>query len=73
MASQVKTSTQLQLVFNAGVDEEGKAIIRRKSYNQINMDSTPDQLFAVGEALGSLQTFTLLNIVRNESFDLNEV
>ncbi|WP_279401933.1 DUF1659 domain-containing protein [Piscibacillus salipiscarius] len=29
MASQVKTSTQLQLVFNAGVDEEGKAIIRR--------------------------------------------
>ncbi|MGP4073687.1 DUF1659 domain-containing protein [Piscibacillus sp. B03] len=73
MASQVRTRTQLQLVFNAGVNDDGKAIIKKKSYNQINLEATPDQLYEVGQALGTLQTHTLLNIVRNDSFEVAEV
>ncbi|SEQ54549.1 DUF1659 domain-containing protein [Piscibacillus halophilus] len=73
MATEIKTKSQLQLVFDAGVSEDGKAVLKRKSFNQINMNSTPDQLYDVSHALASLQSLPLLNIVRNDSFDVNEV
>ncbi|RPF52279.1 DUF1659 domain-containing protein [Aquisalibacillus elongatus] len=73
MATQVKTRTQLQLMFDAGIGEDGKNIIKRRSFNQVKMDTTADQLYAVSDALASLQEHALVNIVRNDSFDVNEL
>ncbi|TFB14066.1 DUF1659 domain-containing protein [Filobacillus milosensis] len=73
MATQVKTKSQLQLIFEEGLGENGEAILKRKTFNRVNTAATPEQLYAVSQALASLQTFPLLNVVRNDSFDVTEI
>ena len=67
MASQVILDSQLSLVFDIGMDENGKAIVKRKNYNNVKTTATPDELLQVAQALASLQTETLSVIERNDS------
>ncbi len=60
------TST-LRLEYDAGYDELGKVMTKRKNYTNISVGATSDALFATGQAIASLQTFTLLEIARIDS------
>ncbi|MBU7594517.1 DUF1659 domain-containing protein [Metabacillus halosaccharovorans] len=71
MASQVILDSQLSLVFDMGMDEEGKVILKRKNYNNVKTTATPDELLQVAQALASLQTETLSAIERNDSNQIN--
>lgn len=67
MATQVILDSQLSLIFDMGVDENGKAILKRKNYNNVKTTATPDELLQVAQAIASLQTETLSVIERNDS------
>ena len=71
MASQVILDSQLSLVFDMGLDEDGKDILKRKNYNNVKTTATPDELLQVAQALASLQTETLSSIERNDSNQIN--
>ncbi|MGM8214295.1 DUF1659 domain-containing protein [Bacillaceae bacterium W0354] len=71
MANETKFKTQLQLVLHVGDGEDGEAIIKRKSYSQVNPEATAEQLHAVSQALANLQPFPLISIVRNDSSEIN--
>ncbi|MCM3443479.1 DUF1659 domain-containing protein [Metabacillus halosaccharovorans] len=71
MASQVILDSQLSLVFDMGMDEDGKVILKRKNYNNVKTTATPDELLQVAQALASLQTETLSAIERNDSNQIN--
>ncbi|MCV9884779.1 DUF1659 domain-containing protein [Metabacillus halosaccharovorans] len=71
MASQVILDSQLSLVFDMGMDEDGKVILKRKNYNNVKTTATPDELLQVAQALASLQTETLSSIERNDSNQIN--
>ncbi|WP_026560951.1 DUF1659 domain-containing protein [Metabacillus halosaccharovorans] len=71
MASQVILDSQLSLVFDMGLDEDGKVILKRKNYNNVKTTATPDELLQVAQALASLQTETLSSIERNDSNQIN--
>ncbi|GEL76059.1 DUF1659 domain-containing protein [Tenuibacillus multivorans] len=72
MAMQIITDSRLQLVFEAGQDEDGEIITKKKSFNRVKTDATADQLYSVSQSLASLQAYPLLNVVRNDSFEVNE-
>ncbi|WP_102027528.1 DUF1659 domain-containing protein [Salirhabdus sp. Marseille-P4669] len=67
MASTQIVRTQLQLVFQTGTDEEGKAVLKNKNFNNIKITATPDQLYAVANAVVPLQEWTLQEIERNDT------
>ncbi|MDL4843094.1 DUF1659 domain-containing protein [Aquibacillus rhizosphaerae] len=68
MAVAQTIDSRLQLAFENGVDlENGKVIIKNKSFNNIKVSATPDQLLAVTTALVPLQQLTLYSVKRNDT------
>ncbi|WP_186578936.1 DUF1659 domain-containing protein [Aquibacillus kalidii] len=67
MAVAQKVDSSLQLTFEDGMDAEGKAIYKKKSFSNIKTDATADQLFAITLALIPLQQLTLHSVKRNDT------
>lgn len=67
MAVKNALSSTLRLEYEAGIDELGKAIMKRKNYTNIAINATDDALFATGQAIASLQNYTLLEVARIDS------
>ncbi|MFB3164980.1 DUF1659 domain-containing protein [Neobacillus sp. 179-J 1A1 HS] len=70
MAQAVVTSSKLRLVFQVGMDDEGKPVLKAKTFNNIQKSATPDQLLRAAQALIGLSNDTLSNIERVENADL---
>ncbi|MFQ3546077.1 DUF1659 domain-containing protein [Halobacillus rhizosphaerae] len=68
-----KVNSQLQLVFATGQDEEGKTTFRTKSFNNIKLTSTPDQLYRVASVLEPLQQHLLATVERNDRTELADL
>ena len=67
MAQQVLIDSQLRLVFDMGMDENGKTIFKNKNYNNVKTSATADQLLQAAQAIAGLQTETLALVERNNS------
>ncbi|MYL34334.1 DUF1659 domain-containing protein [Pontibacillus yanchengensis] len=65
-------SSQLQLVFEDGLDDSGRPVLRNKNFNNVKTDATPDQLHAVATAISGLQQRPLHGIERNDASELFE-
>lgn len=73
MAVADKFQSQLQLVFDDGIDTTtGQAIYKTKSFNNVKVSATADQLYAIASAFESLQERPLYNIYRKDSSDIRE-
>jgi hypothetical protein len=59
MAIKMTRDSKLRVVFQTGLNEEGKPIYKTKSYPNVAEEVTPDQLQQVGEALASLSTYPM--------------
>jgi len=62
--------SRLQLQFQTGVDNEGKPIIRTKTYANVKPATSDEDLYQVGEALAQLQQHMLMDILRHDSASL---
>lgn len=70
MAQAVVTASKLRLVFQVGMDDDGKPILKAKTFNNIQKSATPEQLLQAAQALVGLSNDTLSNIERVENADL---
>jgi hypothetical protein len=70
MAQAVVTSSKLRLVFQVGMDDEGKPVLKAKTLSNIPKSATADQLFQAAQALIGLSNDTLSNIERVDNADL---
>ena len=70
MANQVILDSNLSLIYDMGMDINGKPIEKRKSYNNVKTAATPDQLLLVAQAIASLQTETLTLVERSDTHQL---
>jgi hypothetical protein len=64
------TSTKLRLIFEVGMDEQGKPVLKAKTLNNIKKEATTDQLFQAAQALGALSNDPLNSIERNDMTDI---
>lgn len=69
-----QADSKLKLVFNAGVDENNKNIIKSKTYSNVKAAVTNEDLYSLGVAISDLQSYSLLNVERYEEYELiNEI
>jgi hypothetical protein len=70
MAQAVITAAKLRLVFQVGMDDDGKPLLKAKTFSNIQKSATPDQLLQAAQALIGLSNDTLSNIERVDNSDL---
>lgn len=69
-----QADSKLKLVFNAGLDEENKDIMKNKTFANVKPAVTNDNLYNLAVSMSDLQSYTLSKIVRYEEYQLsNEV
>jgi hypothetical protein len=71
MATADLKDLKLRLVYDDGVDENGKPAFQYKTYSNINLNAAPDAIYQSAHQLGSLSSKTLFNVEKNESYDIN--
>lgn len=69
-----QADSKLKLVLNAGLDENNKDIIKSKTFSGIKSTVANEDLYSLGAAISDLQSYSLMNLVRYEEYELiNEV
>nr|WP_263324628.1 DUF1659 domain-containing protein [Neobacillus sp. Marseille-Q6967] len=70
MAQALLTGTKLRIVYQVGMDDEGKPVMKAKTFNNVKRDATVDQLWLAAEAIFTLSSDTLSNVEKIDSSDL---
>lgn len=70
MAEAILTKSSLVLTYETGFNEKGEPIYKGKSYSNIKLEATADQLFQAANALGGLSVNTLVGVDRNDSSEI---
>lgn len=70
MAQALLEGTKLRLLFEAGIDDEGKPILKAKSFNNITKAATADQLSQAAQAIAVLCNDKLNKVERNDSSEI---
>ncbi|WP_153126080.1 DUF1659 domain-containing protein [Peribacillus tepidiphilus] len=73
MATETLLSKVLRLTFDAGLDEKGEPILKRKSYSNMNISATSEQLYATAVAIASLQAYPILSVECQEMRKIDEL
>ncbi|MBO0958798.1 DUF1659 domain-containing protein [Neobacillus sp. MM2021_6] len=70
MAQALLEGTKLRLLFEAGIDDKGKPILKAKSFNNITKAATADQLSQAAQAIAVLCNDKLNKVERNDSSEI---
>lgn len=70
MAKRTETISKLILKVVTGTNTDGTDKVTQHSFKNLNPALTDDQVLAVGEKLGSLQSLPVACIARQDSSDL---
>ncbi|MBO0959941.1 DUF1659 domain-containing protein [Neobacillus sp. MM2021_6] len=70
MAQALLEGTKLRLVFEAGIDDEGKPILKAKTFNNVTKAATAEQLSQAAQAIAVLCTDKLNKVERNDSSEI---
>lgn len=66
-------STRMQLKLNTGLDQEGKEIIRTKTYSNVKAEADNQNIFDVASSLASLQEHGLHQVHRVDDIILTKI
>ncbi|SEP78126.1 Protein of unknown function [Virgibacillus subterraneus] len=71
MAVAQMVNTRMSLILDDGIDEvSGKQLFKTKSFNNVKIAATADQLYSIANAVVVLQQRPLLSIERKDSSEL---
>lgn len=70
MAEAMLSQTRLRLLFEIGTDDNGKSIIKTKTFNNIKSTATAGELFSTATALASLSKDVLDAVERNDNYEI---
>lgn len=70
MAEAMLSQTRLRLLFEIGTDDNGKSIIKTKTFNNIKSTATAEELFSTATALASLSKDVLDTVERNDNYEI---
>ncbi|MET1030582.1 DUF1659 domain-containing protein [Domibacillus tundrae] len=72
MAQATLMNSSLRLVFDNGVDENGKQVFKSKSYSNVKSAATPDQFSTAAAAIATLSSIPLASIERNDTLTIHD-
>ncbi|MBF8984650.1 DUF1659 domain-containing protein [Lutibacter sp. B2] len=67
-----KSPSHLSIVYNNGVDDNGKTKKKTKSYAGVKAEATNENLYAVATAIIGLQSNTPIEVLRKDESQLSE-
>lgn len=70
MAQAVIATSKLRLVFRVGMEDDGKPILKAKTFTNIQKTATPDQLLQAAQAIIGLSNDPFNNLERIDQSDL---
>lgn len=65
-----QADSKMKIVFNAGVDDNNKTILKSKTFPRVKPATENENLYNLGVAISELQSHELSNIVRYEEYEL---
>ena len=68
---EIKNPTSLKIRFDLGM-EDGKSKTKNKTFSNIRTTATSQDLFDVANSIANLQTYDVLEIIKQDSTSLNE-
>ncbi|MFE4426460.1 DUF1659 domain-containing protein [Peribacillus butanolivorans] len=70
MANQIPVSSTLRIDFETGLNEKGSIIFKRRSFSNIKVEATADQLFSASTAIASVQNYPMGEVTRVDTNSL---
>lgn len=71
MAQAILMKSTLSLVFDHGLNNEGKPIHKTKTFANVNEMATATELETAGTAISTLTDKPVVTIARNDYFEIN--
>jgi hypothetical protein len=69
--SETKNYSTLKIKFDCGLNDDGKTIVKSRSYSNVKATAKALDVFNVAETLISLQQHDKLSIVKQDNTELN--
>ena len=70
MAVASLSESRIRLFYDYGLDQDGKQVLKSKSYNAVKESATADQILATAEAIAALSSVPLFSVERNDTTDI---
>lgn len=70
MATAALVKSRLIMTFDGGVDPNGVAVVKRKSYNNLDPATTDDQIYSIAQALEPLQQYPIITVERDDATNI---
>lgn len=64
--------TGLKLRFDCGKDDNGKVIVKTKTYSKVNPNVTNEDLYLVAKSISSLQKHSLIEVQKIDNTTISE-
>ena len=68
---EIKNPTSLKIRFDLGM-EDGKSKTRNKTFSNVRTTATSQDLFDVANSIANLQTYDVLEIIKQDFTSINE-
>ena len=68
---ETKNPSSLRIKFDCGLNDDGKSIIRSRTYSNLKPTAPALDVYNVADALASLQQHNVLDISKQDSTSLN--
>lgn len=72
MATANHFDTNIRLTYEAGIDQEGNPVFKRKSYNNVKTTSTAENILQAAQAIANLCQLPLYKIERDDKTEIYE-
>ena len=69
--SETKNASSLKLKFDCGMNDDGKTVIKSRTYSNVKADATSQDVFDVARALVDLQIHDNMEILKKDNTVLN--
>lgn len=70
-ASETNYMSSLKLKFDCGLNDDGKTIVKSRSFSNVKHDAKAVDVYNVAETLQSLQQHDLLSVIKVDNTELN--
>ena len=69
--SETKNASSLKLKFDCGLNDDGKTVIKSRTYSNVKADATSQDVFDIAKALVDLQIHDNIEILKQDNTVLN--
>ena len=69
--SETKNASSLKLKFDCGMNDDGKTVIKSRTYPNVKADATSQDVFDIAKALVDLQIHDNIEILKQDNTVLN--